>query len=175
MATPEDLLQLQLPDLSDPDRFHGLELDTQYLKSKGEFVLGSLNGFFSGLHYFLMEYQNVLISFIENPRLIHDLLEILGEWNIVAAEKMVKAGVDSVVFCDDLGSKSSMLMSPTHYRTFIKPWHQKLCKRVHELGATVHLHSHGRIAPFWMILPNVVSILSIRLIPRRVGTLSGFS
>ena len=50
-----------------------------------------------------------------------------------------------ITYCYDLGSKEALLLSPSHYRTYIKPWHKKLCEKVHELGASVHLHCHGAI------------------------------
>lgn len=147
VKTRDDLNRLELPDPADPERYRGFEKDVAYLKSKGEYVLASLNGFFSGLHYFFMEYQDVLLTFLTDPGLIQAMLDRLGNWNLTAAEKMVKAGADCITFCDDLGSKESMLFSPEMYRDFIKPWHQKLCNRVHDLGGTVHLHTHGAIQP----------------------------
>ena len=143
VKTMEDLNRLHLPDPADPQRYQGFAQDAAYLKSKGEYVLGSLNGFFSALHYFLMDYQDVLMSLITDPQLIHAMMERLGDWNLTAAEKMIEAGADCITFCDDLGSKESLLMSPDMYRTFFKPWHKKLCDRVHEMGAAVHLHTHG--------------------------------
>ena len=38
-------------------------------------------------------------------------------------------------------------MSPDQYLAFFKPWHKKLCEAVHDLGGTVHFHSHGAITP----------------------------
>jgi len=143
----DDLKRLKLPDPDDPARYEGFREDAEYLKSRGEYVLGSLNGFFSGLHYFFMEYQDVLMSFITDPELINSLLEVLGNWNLVAAENMIKAGADCVVLCDDLGSKDSLLISPDYYRNFVKPWHKRLCERVHDLGGLVHLHTHGANRP----------------------------
>ncbi|MEN8227022.1 MAG: uroporphyrinogen decarboxylase family protein [Bacteroidota bacterium] len=147
VKTMDDLNRLELPDPADPKRYRGFEQDAKYLKSKGEYVLASLNGFFSGLHYFFMEYQDVLLTLLTDPELIHVMLNRLGEWNLTAAEKMVEAGADCITFCDDLGSKESLLFSPEQYRTFIKPWHKKLCNRIHEMGATVHIHTHGAIRP----------------------------
>jgi uroporphyrinogen-III decarboxylase len=139
----QDLDNLKLPDPSNSKRYEGFAADAKYLKSKGEYVVGSLNGFFSGMHYFFMDYQETLMSLITNPELIYALMERLGNWNLTAAEQLVKAGADSIAFCDDLGSKENLLLSPSHYRKFIKPWHKKLCKKVHKLRATVHLHCHG--------------------------------
>ena len=70
VKTKDDLDRLQLPDPADPKRYLGFAEDVAYLKSKGEYVLGSINGFFSGIHYFLMEYQETLMATIAEPELI---------------------------------------------------------------------------------------------------------
>ncbi len=141
----QDVSKLILPDPSNSERYHGFMEDVRYLKSQGEYVVASLNGFFSGLHYFLMEYTETLMALLRDPDLISALLERLGEWNLIAARKMMQAGADCITLCDDLGSKQAMLMAPPIYRKFFKPWHKKLCDTVHEMGGEVHLHSHGAI------------------------------
>jgi uroporphyrinogen decarboxylase len=150
----EDIRNLGLPDAADPDRFAGFAQDVQYFKGRGEFTYGNINGFFSGLHYYLMEYQNALMGFLLDPEGTRELVRMLGQWNLTAAEKMLDAGVDCIALCDDLGTGDSMLISPATYREFIKPWHVKLNQLVqsHE-GRYTHLHSHGKIDA---ILPDIV-------------------
>ncbi|HBG27669.1 MAG: hypothetical protein A2Y10_10295 [Planctomycetes bacterium GWF2_41_51] len=147
IKTLDDLNDLKLPAPDNPLRYEGLENNARYLKSKGQYVVGSLNGFFSGIHYFLMDYQDTLISLLTEQNLIQAAVDKIGRWNLVAAENMIKAGVDGLAICDDLGSKQNLLMSPQHYRQFFKPWHRKLCDLAHENGVTIHLHSHGTIHP----------------------------
>ncbi|AQQ70938.1 methylcobalamin:coenzyme M methyltransferase [Limihaloglobus sulfuriphilus] len=145
VKTMDHLQKLILPDPHDPKRYAGLADNAGYLKSKGQYVVGSLNGFFSGIHYFLMDYQDTLISLITEPELIQAAVDKIGQWNLAAAENMIKAGVDGLAICDDLGSKQNLLMPPQLYRKFFKPWHKKLCDLAHSRSATVHLHSHGAI------------------------------
>ena len=59
---------------------------------------------------------------------------------------MIEAGADCIAICDDLGSKKKLLFAPEKYRTLFKPWHKKLCTMAHDMGAQVHLHSHGAIS-----------------------------
>ncbi len=140
-----DLRELKLPDAGNPARYEGFKDNVQYLKSKEQYVVGSLNGFFSGLHYFLMDYQDTLISLMLEPELIQAAVDKVGAWNLTAAENMLIAGADGLTICDDLGSKQNLLMPPDIYRKFFKPWHKKLCELAHSYNATVHLHSHGAI------------------------------
>jgi len=145
IKTMDDLKDFVLPDPSDPNRYAGFAEDVKYLKTKGEYVVASLNGFFSGLHYFLRAYTDTLMALIDDPGFIEAMLVRLGEWNLTAARKMMECGVDCIKLCDDLGSKQAMLMAPRIYRQFFKPWHKKLCDLVHGMGGDVHLHSHGAI------------------------------
>jgi hypothetical protein len=143
----DDISKLAMPDVYNSKRYEGLRSNIAYLKGRGEFVMCSLNGFFSGLHYFLCDYQEVLMGLIADEKLIEGMLDILGNWNLAAAEQMALCGADCIALCDDLGAKQSMLLSPDHYRKFFKKWHKRLCERMHDMGVLVHLHSHGAISP----------------------------
>ncbi|MEN6385037.1 MAG: uroporphyrinogen decarboxylase family protein [Phycisphaerales bacterium] len=145
VKTIEDLNKLAFPDADNQNRYKGLADNARYLKSKGQYVVSSLNGFFSGIHYFMMDYQDTLMALLTEPDLIEAAVEKIGNWNLAAATNMIKAGVDGLAICDDLGSKQNLLMSPQHYRRFFKPWHKRLCELAHSMGVTVHLHSHGAI------------------------------
>ncbi len=144
---PEDIDKLKLPDADNPRRYEGMRSDAAYLHRRGEYVAGSLNGFFSSLHYFLMDYEILLTTIVLEQDFIRECIRRIGEWNLKAAGHMMDAGVDGVVFCDDLGTKQSLLISPNMYRDLIKPWHKKICELVHDRGGSVHLHSHGAIQP----------------------------
>ncbi|AQQ69898.1 methylcobalamin:coenzyme M methyltransferase [Limihaloglobus sulfuriphilus] len=147
VKTIQDIEMLELPDPAAPQRYEGLKKDIEYLVSRGEYTTVSLNGFFSGLHYFLMDYEVTLMALAIEPELINAALDKLGNWNLKAAEMIINAGADSIALCDDLGSKQTLLLSPDYYRKFFKPWHSRLCDLAHSRGATVHLHSHGAITP----------------------------
>ncbi len=150
--TMEDLEKLELPDPANPARYEGFAEDVKYLKARGEYVIASLNGFFSGIHYFLREYTETLMGLITEPELTKAITKKLGEWNLTAARKMIEAGADCIDLCDDLGTKKSLLMNPEIYREVFKPWHKRLCEEVHELGGDVHLHTHGAVGK---ILPDL--------------------
>ncbi len=145
VQTIDDVENLVLPDPDDPARWAGFAADAAYFKARGEYTVGWLNGFFSGGHYFFCDYQDFLAFLLEEPELIERLLARLGDWNLRAAKRMVEAGADCIGFCDDLGSSTNMLLSPTLYRRFFLPWHAALAEVVHGAGGTLHMHSHGNI------------------------------
>lgn len=142
-----DLEALELPDPESPHRWAGFRQDVAYLKAKGEYTVGYLNGFFSGCHYYFCDYQAFMMAMVVDQELVEALVARLGGWNLKAARMMCEAGVDCISLADDLGSSQSLLFSPHLYDHFFFAWHRALCDLAHSYGVHVHLHSHGNIMP----------------------------
>lgn len=145
VKTRDDLEAVILPNPEDPTRWEGFCRDVAYLKSKGEYTVGYLNGFFSGGHYFFMDYQDLMLNLALDEELVKRMVEKLGNWNLKAARMMCEAGVDCISLADDLGSDRSLLFGPELYDRLFFPWHRNLCDLAHSYGVHVHLHSHGNI------------------------------
>ena len=143
--TPEDFAHLVLPDPDDPARYAGIAGETVYYKQHDLIAYANLNGFFSGIHYYLYPYDQLLMDLLLNPEFVQEMLDRLGDWNLRVAEHLLQCGVEVITFCDDLGSGQSLLMSPALYRRFFLPWHRRLAELCHRYGAIVHMHSHGNI------------------------------
>jgi len=154
IKTAEDLDRLELPDPLDRSRYRGFDEDVEFFKMAGFFTGANLNGFFSGPHYFCLEYQEFLMSILLDPEHTRNLIDTIGAWNMAAANELLARGAECIILCDDLGSADNLLVSPEVYREWIFPWHKKLCDLAHEHSAFVHLHSHGNINK---ILPDVLA------------------
>jgi uroporphyrinogen-III decarboxylase len=148
-----DLETLELPDPQALHRWDGFRRDVAYLKARGEYTVGYLNGFFSSCHYYFCDYQEFMMALAVNQELVERLVARLGQWNLEAARMMCEAGVDCISLADDLGSSGSLLFSPELYDRFFFPWHRALCDLAHSYRVHVHLHSHGNIMP---ILDRIV-------------------
>jgi uroporphyrinogen decarboxylase len=133
-------------------RYQGVREDAAWAKERGLWTVGWINGFFSGVHYFLRDYAEFMMDLLIDPGFAEKLVTLVGKWNLEAADALCRAGVDCVGFCDDFGSERSMLISPDLYHRFFLPWHRRLCDVVHGHGKVVHMHSHGAIRP---ILPDI--------------------
>ena len=153
MKTVRDFDKLQLPNPHDPKRYKGFDEDVSFFKGTGYLTGANLNGFYSAAHYFCIDYQEFLMSMLLDGENTKKLIDMIGMWNIVAAEKVLKSGAECIILCDDLGSADNLLISPELYEKWILPWHTKLCSMAHEYKAWVHLHSHGNINK---ILPLVL-------------------
>jgi len=89
--------------------------------------------------------ENMLMDMIEAPEFVHELLGRITEYNLAQIDWTVKKDVDCIMFGDDWGSQSGIIMGPGLWREFIKPCLAKMYKRVRDGGKYVMIHSCGDV------------------------------
>ncbi|NOX56808.1 MAG: hypothetical protein GXP27_20675 [Planctomycetes bacterium] len=145
IKTPEDLKHYQPPDPEANDVIAGIpEIVARYKGRKAITAIGR-DAFFNPAH--LRGMENFLMDMIENPKLVHELIEVAQSHDLRANERMIEAGVEVIVFGDDYADKNSPLMSPKHFREFIFPGLKRAVDRAHQAGAYVVKHTDGNIMP----------------------------
>lgn len=105
----------------------------------------------------LRGYERLLSDFVLNPDLAECILEMPYRFHLEAAKKLVRMGVDMIWIGDDVGMQTGMLMSPKHWRRYLKP---RMANFISELKAInpqvkVAYHSDGAIYP---IIPELIEI-----------------
>jgi uroporphyrinogen decarboxylase len=105
----------------------------------------------------LRGYARMLQDLVENPDLADSILEIPYRYHLYAAKRLVNMGVDMVWLGDDVGAQRSMLISPRHWRKYLKP---RLANFISELKAInpelkVAYHSDGDIRA---VIPELIEI-----------------
>jgi uroporphyrinogen decarboxylase len=105
----------------------------------------------------LRGYEKLLSDFVLNPDLAECILEIPYRFHLAAAKKLVQMGVDMIWIGDDVGQQQGMLISPRHWRKFLKP---RLANFIAELkginpAVKVAYHSDGNI---YAIIPELAEI-----------------
>ena len=66
-------------------------------------------------------------------------------FSIGIVERYLDAGAEMMCYPGDLGMQRGPLLSPEHFRTYIKPIYEHLIAPVHKAGCLVHMHSDGDI------------------------------
>lgn len=132
---------LQLPDLANPAYFQG----ARDLAASGtdKFKLGWLPGWpFATCRYMrrMETYFTDLFEYREQIDLLHDRVTGLFERVI---EQYGEAGMDGIMFCEDLGVQDRTLMSPAMWREIFRPLYERLTSRAHRHGMKVIQHSCG--------------------------------
>ncbi len=97
-------------------------------------------GLFEQTHY-LMEIQNCLINFYEEPEYMHELIDYLTEWELAYAEELCSHfHPDALFHHDDWGSQNSTFLSPEMFEEFYYPAYKKVYGYYKEHGVEVIVH-----------------------------------
>lgn len=101
--------------------------------------------------------QQMLMDFVANPDLADAILEIPYRYHLTAAKKLVELGVDMIWIGDDVGAQNAMLISPRHWRRFLKPRMANFIAELKALNPAIKVayHSDGNILP---IIPELIEI-----------------
>lgn len=149
VKTIEDVKRIAVPD----KKFYtnlGCVLRQRKImeKAAGKMALiGDCTSATLAFHVTLRGMQNAMLDLIENPNLVHRVME-----------KGVAAAIEKGKFNIDLGIKllrindsvaNMSLISPQHWRTFVFPHMKTLCDELHAYAPDVKIYCHicGNILP----------------------------
>ncbi|MAE67028.1 MAG: hypothetical protein CMJ18_22435 [Phycisphaeraceae bacterium] len=116
------------------DRFRIVQLGMMFFERA--WSLRGMEAFFMDLH--------------EHPAFVDDLLDGLESVCTGLIDRLVRdhgGRIDAIGLTDDYGGQSSLLISPEHWRRFIKPHLRRLYDRIHDAGKFVYMHSCGHVLP----------------------------
>ncbi len=101
--------------------------------------------------------EQLLTDFIEDPDLADAVLDIPYRYHLTAAETLVRIGVDMIWLGDDVGHQQGMLMSPRHWRRFLKPRMAHIIERLKAINPDVKVayHTDGCV---YAIIPELIEI-----------------
>jgi len=123
-----------------------IEVRVRRQRENGELVGGGLpHG-----HTFLRlqdirGYENLMLDMIDEEPRLSRLIDMIEEFNYRFVLKWMEQEPDMMSYPEDLGMQVGPMLSPDHFRKFIKPVYQKLMKPARDSGCIVHMHSDGDI------------------------------
>jgi uroporphyrinogen-III decarboxylase len=111
-------------------------------------------GVFEQCHY-LLEISNCLTCLYTNPDEMHELIDMITDWEIAYAEQICKyLKPDAVFHHDDWGSQTSSFMSPAMFEEFLLPAYKRIYGYYKAHGAEIVIHhsdSYGKNLVPYMI------------------------
>jgi uroporphyrinogen decarboxylase len=132
---------LELPNLTDPSFYkNAVELAE---KDKEHFKIGNLPGWVFATARYMRKMEVYFMDLVierEKIDILHDKITTQLEAII---EQYGKAGMDAVMFCEDLGIQDRTLMSPEMWRDIFREHYERLTSKAHEYGMKVIQHSCG--------------------------------
>lgn len=99
--------------------------------------------------------QNLLVDYLTDPELVHGLARISTDFDMAVIDMTVEVGADVIVMPGDLAGEDNTIMSPEHYREYIKPYHRELVEHAHKRGVKIVKHSDGNV---WPILDDFLEV-----------------
>jgi uroporphyrinogen decarboxylase len=99
--------------------------------------------------------EHLLLDYAADPDLVQALARIATDFCNAAVDKAIDLGADVICLEGDLAHNPTTLMSPTHYRRFLKPYHQETVAVAHARGVPIIKHSDGNL---WPILDDLVEV-----------------
>lgn len=121
-----------------------VRIDAQH--DRGEFVSGGLRHGHTFLQLSdIRGYENLMFDMADDEPLLMELLDGVEQFNLGIVRRYLELGVDQVTYAEDLGMQVGPMVSPEHFRKYIKPSYRRLMAPALERGRIVHMHSDGDI------------------------------
>jgi hypothetical protein len=97
-------------------------------------------GIFEQCHY-LLEIQNCLVNFYEEPEYMHELVDFITNWEVEYAKQICKyLKPDALFHHDDWGSQTTSFLSPEMFKEFFEPAYKKVYGCYKENGVELIVH-----------------------------------
>ena len=94
----------------------------------------------------LRGYENLMFDMADEEPLLDELIEQLTDFNLTLVNRYINSGCCvSMSYPEDLGMQIGPMLSPDHFRRYVKPAYRKLMKPAVDAGIPIHMHSDGDI------------------------------
>jgi len=90
-------------------------------------------------------YENLIFDMADNRPELRRLIAMVEEFNYQFVMRWMALEPDMMTYAEDLGMQVGPMLSPKHFRAYIKPVYERLMKPARERGCIVHMHSDGDI------------------------------
>ena len=151
-ATIDDIERFPWPDMAHVNRFQGLAEEARDLHENTPYAVVALSGVSPHeIIYIMRGLDTWLVDLIAGPEFAHALMRKVTDIMLAGVTRhLEEVGpyIDVLITGDDLGTDSSLMMSPQVYRRMIKPYHAELMAAIKQkTKAKIFFHSDGNIYP----------------------------
>ena len=106
-------------------------------------------------YQFLRGSENSMIDIMMPDAGATDLLRLIHEFYMKELEFWVTTDVDAIMFMDDWGAQSQLLIPPPVWQELFKPFYRDYCDLAHAHGKFAFMHSDGHISEIYEDLIEV--------------------
>lgn len=145
---PSVLADYRFPDPDDPARYAPLARLCALFSD--EFFMGAdVSGSIFEPCYHIRGMDRLMVDMIENPELVEIFFDNAADFTQKVCLNALEYPIDWVWLGDDIGGQSAMMMSPTMWRSMLKPRLAGIIQAIRSKrpGITIAYHSCGAIRP----------------------------
>ena len=138
----------------DPARTNGMAaiywsvIEDKILKAtaEGKHIAGSLEHGHAFLRLsYLRGYERLLFDMADKDQRLRQLIDMVETFSMGIVQRYVDLGAAMMRYPEDLGMQLGPMLSPEHFRTYIKPIYEHLTAPARKADSLVHMHSDGDI------------------------------
>lgn len=148
VESEEQVDAYQMPDPYAPGRFAMAKRDIERFGDQ-KFVIGDVEITIFEFAWHLTGMETYLVGMMSEEPWIEKLNDKVEAWSMGLAEQMVDLGVDAIWFGEDLGTQTSLLISPEMWRQRFRPRYERMIAKLREKNPEliIIMHSDGAVAP----------------------------
>jgi uroporphyrinogen decarboxylase len=143
IVRPANVDDFPLPDPAHPHRFD--DLAETIATRCDRFVICNLGFSLYERAWTLAGMENLLMAMVADPAFAHRLLDRILAYNLAVIRRACDYHIDAMMFGDDWGQQSGVVMGARMWREFIKPRVREMYQTVKECGKLVFIHSCGKV------------------------------
>jgi uroporphyrinogen decarboxylase len=98
---------------------------------------------------------NLLLCYGPNPELVHRIARIVTDYTLDAIALGVELGADLISLDGDIAHETGMIMSPNHFREYLKPYYAEIVDFIHGKGLKAFKHTDGN---HWKIMEDLIEV-----------------
>ncbi len=122
------------------------------------FIACHAGGVFEHLSW-ILSLEGLSFALADDPDLVQAVADRIGGLLLRFYEHLLDLhGLTAIFPGDDMGFKTGPLISPSHLKTIVLPWHKKYAALAHRRGLPYFLHSCGNLAA---IMPDLIDDVGI--------------
>jgi len=164
IASWADLKKYTPPDPDNYTDWKQAKQNIEKAKLEGRISHGGTDHGFIFLRLtYLRGFNNFMIDVAEERPELSELIGIVENYWFEVVRRWVELGVTAIGFGDDLGLQTSLPISPTAWRKFIKPSYNRILTYCRKNGVHASLHSDGYIVD---IIPDLLECGVSRINPQ---------
>jgi len=99
----------------------------------------------------------LMTDFVTDPDLADRVLDIPFLYHLAAAKRLTQIGMDMIWTGDDVGTQGGMMISPAHWRRFLKPRMARFIAELKAINPAVKVAYHGD-GDLRAIIPELIEI-----------------